>query len=173
MAVSFEGFPRIIDAAALRPGRWFVAADGLRPVLGLATAVMDGDEPVALTFSADRVETVEFAAAKISSLGGPFGTMEDDIVFTPGLTAGGPTLTAPTRRAFRSGSLLRLRSGDMGLGFGGPGGELVVVSLASGERAESFDLVFERWTISLRRGAAETVLGSFKPANPLSAHRRG
>ncbi|MDP3658589.1 hypothetical protein [Phenylobacterium sp.] len=173
MTVSFEGFPRTLDRAALRPGRWFVAAEGLRAVLCLATDVVDGPDQLALTFSATGVEAIEFTATPLSALAGPFGTLEDEIVFAPGLADGRPVLIAPTRRAFRSGSLLRLRSGDLGVGFAAPaGGDLVIVSLSTGLRADGFELVFERWSLSLRRGAAESLIGYFKPVANFADRRR-
>ena len=109
----------------------------------------------------------------ISNLSGPFGTVEDEVVFAPGLGEQRPLLIAPTRRSFRSGSLLRLKSGDLGMGFAAkPGGELVIVSLSTGEQAEGYDLVFDRWSLSLRRGAAETLIGYFKPPSPFADERR-
>ena len=164
MTVTFEGFPRTLERAALRPGRWFVAAEGLRPILCFATEVTEGDDTLVLTFGAPHVETVEFASVPLNSLTGPFATVEDEIVFAPGLSEGAPTLIAPTRRTFRSGSLLRLRSGDLGIGFvTSRNGEMAAASLTTGQRAEGFDLVFERWSLSLRRREAETLIGYFKP----------
>ena len=82
-------------------------------------------------------------------------------------------LVAPARRAFRSGSLLRLRSGDLGVGFAAPaGGELVIVSLTTGHQADGFELVFDRWSLLLRRGAAETLIGYMKPVANLADRRR-
>ncbi len=173
MSISFEGFPRVLDRSALRPGRWFVAAEGLRPILCFATEAMSAEDPIALTFGAPRVEAIDVVPALISSLSGPFGTVEDEVIFSPGMGDRGPMLVAPTRRAFRSGALLRLKSGDLGLGFSlKAGGELIVVSLTSGARAEGFDLVFDRWSLSLRRGAAETLIGYFKPAAPFADERQ-
>lgn len=174
MTVSFEGFPRTLERSALRPGRWFLAAEGLRPLLCLATDVMDGSDYVALTFSATGVEQLEFAVTTLGALAGPFSTVEDEVVFAPGAGDGRPMMVAPVRRAFRSGSLLRLRSGDLGVGFAAnPGGHLIIVSLNTGARAEAFDLVFERWTLSLRRGGAETLLGGFKPLQTFADRKRG
>lgn len=172
MTVLFEGFPRTLERTALRPGRWFVAAEGLRPILCFATEARDGDDVLALTFGAPHVETVEVVPAAIGALGGPFATVEDEIVFAPGLVEGAPTLIAPSRRTFKSGSLLRLRSGDLGIGFvASRNGEMVIVSLSTGQRAEGFDLVFERWSLSLRRGNAETLIGYFKPLHSISDRR--
>ncbi len=171
MVVTFEGFPRTLERSALRPGRWFVAADGLRPILCFATDVPDTDDTLALTFGAPRVELIDFAHIPLRQLAGPFATVEDEIVFAPGLTDR-TMLAAPTRRAFASGTLLRLRNGDLGIGFALKGGQPVIVSLATGERSEGFDLVFERWTLSVRRGGAEALIGAFRPLGSYGDERR-
>lgn len=173
MAVSFEGFPQVLERSALRPGRWFVAAEGLRPILCLATEVMDPKNPVALTFGSPRVEQVEVESELIAVLPGPFATVADEVVFTPGLGDHRPQLIAPTRRSLRNGCLLRLKSGDLGIAFTlKAGGELMIVSLSTGERAEAFDLVFDRWSLGLRRGATERLIGYFKPLSPFAEERR-
>jgi|GEM_PF-1109873 len=174
MSVYFEGFPRVLNRSALRPGRWFVATDGLRPILCFATEVVDPADPLALSFGAPKVEIIEVAPTLISGLSGPFATVEDEVVFAPGLSGEQrPLLIPPTRRSFRSGSLLRLLSGDLGIGFAPkPNAPLVIVSLSTGERADGFDLVFERWSLALRRGGKETLLGYFKPPSPFAAERR-
>ena len=173
MAISFEGFPRILERSALRPGRWFVAGDRGRALLGFVTEIVDGPDLIALTFVSGGVEQIDFAAVSLGALTPPFATVEDELVFAPGMAEGRPMLVAPARRAFRSGSLLRLKSGDLGLGFAaGPEAELAIVSLVSGQRAESFDLVFDRWSIRLRRGPAETLLGYFKPPLQTFGDRR-
>ncbi len=171
MIVSFEGFPRTLERSALRPGRWFVAADGLRPIICFVTAIAEGDDTLALTFSAPRVEQIDFAHAPLRGLSGPFATVEDEIVFAPGL--GERTmLAAPTRRAFPNGSLLRLRNGDLGIGFALKGGQAAIVSFATGERSEAYDLVFERWTLSVRRGGAESLIGAYRPLAGYADERR-
>jgi hypothetical protein len=174
MPVSFEGFPRTLNRSALRPGRWFVTGDGLRPLLCFGTELPDPADAMALTFSAPRPEAVEVQATLIAKMTGPFATVEDEVVFAPGLGVDQrPLLVTPSRRAFRPGSLLRLTSGDLGIGFEArPGGPLLIVSLTTGERVESFDLVFERWSLALRRGGRETVLGYFKPLSPFADERR-
>jgi hypothetical protein len=174
MSVSFEGFPRVLNRSALRPGRWFAAADGLRPVLCFATAVVDPANPIALVFSAPRVEIIEVTAVAISAMPNPFATVEDEVVFAPGLTGDqSPVLVAPSRRPFRSGSLLRLLSGDLGIGFSPKAGvPMIIVSLTTGERAEGFDLVFERWSLALRRGDKESLLGHFKTGATFAEERR-
>jgi len=173
MAVSFEGFPRVLERKALRAGRWFVAAEGVRPVLCLATEIEENNDRLVLTFRSTGVEVIEFAPSRVSSLNPPFCTVEDDIVFAPGLNERKPMLVTPGKRAFDNGSLLRLKSGDLGIGVTGKGGGLAIVSLTSGGQAEGFDLVFERWSLSLRRGATETLLGYFKPLAYLNERRRG
>jgi hypothetical protein len=172
MPVLFEGFPRAVPASALKPGRWVVAADGLRPLLCFVTDLTEGDEPMAVAFDTPAVETVSVAAVPVSALGELLGTVEDEVVFTPGLLAGSPILVAPARRALRNGVLVRLVSGDLGIVLHprrSP--EPAVVSLTTGERADGVDLVFERWSASLRRGGVATLLGQFKPA-PLFGERR-
>jgi hypothetical protein len=174
MTVSFEGFPRVLERSALRPGRWFAAADGLKALICLATDVEDGQDHLVLAFSPTGVEQLEVGVTTIGGLAGPFGTLEDEVVFAPGAGDGRPLLAAPVRRAFRSGSLLRLRNGDLGVGFAAnPGGHLIMVSLSTGQRAEAFDLVFERWSLSLRRGGVETLVGAFKPSPSLADRKRG
>lgn len=172
MGVSFEGFPRTLDRSALKPGRWFVAADGLRPVLCLATDILHKDEPLAVTFTAPKVETLEVEAVPHGIFAPPFASVEDDVVFAPGVGEQKPTLVAPVRRTVRHGSLARLRSGDLGIAFAPPGGGVAVVSLTSGLRSDGHDLVFERWSMMLRRGAVETLVGSFKPTPRLADDRR-
>ncbi len=86
------------------------------------------------------------------------------MVFTPGLAKETPQLAAPQRRPFRSGALLRLRNGDLGVGFATPPrATLVVVSLATGHRSEGYDLVFDRWSLFLRKAGAELLVGHFRP----------
>jgi len=163
MPVSFEGFPRVIDREAMKPGRWFVAADGARPLICFSTEEGEGGERMVLSFGTTRPETLDFAPATLQSLVGPLATLEHEVVFAPGLAGHSPQLTAPLRRPFRPGALLRLKSGDLGLGFAGPGGGLTAVSLLSGLRSEGYDLVFDRWTLSLRRGASELLIGAYRP----------
>ena len=164
MPVIFEGFPRVVDRDKLRAGRWFVAAEGARPLICFSTDEGgEAGERLILTFGTTRPETLEFATADLKSLTGPLATLEHELVFAPGLAAHSPQLTAPIRRPFRPGALLRLKSGDLGLGFAGAGGALTAVSLSSGLRAEGYDLVFDRWTLTLRRGGGELLIGAFRP----------
>jgi hypothetical protein len=164
MAVFFEGFSRVLEREALRPGRWFVAGEGARPLICFATEEGEGDERLILVFGSTRPELLDFAPTPLSKLTGPLATMEHELVFAPGLATQGPQIVAPMRRAFRSGALLRLRNGDLGVGFAAlNGGALTVISLATGYRAEGFDLVFDRWSLFLRRGASERLIGTFRP----------
>jgi hypothetical protein len=164
MPVQFEGFPRIVDREAMKPGRWFVAAEGARPLICFSTEEGgEAGERLILTFGATRPETLDFGPTTLKALTGPLATLEHELVFAPGLAGQSPQLTAPIRRPFRPGALLRLKSGDLGLGFAGAGGELIAVSLSSGLRAEGYDLVFDRWTLTLRRGGGELLIGAFRP----------
>lgn len=173
MPVTFEGFPRAAPASSLKPGRWVVAADGLRPLLCLMTDVVEMDEPLVIAFDTPAVETIEVLAVPLSTLAEPLGTVEDEMVFAPGMLAGAPVLVAPVKRSLRNGVLVRLASGDLGVVIHTRRSqEIAVVSLTTGEQAEAVDLVFERWSMKLRRGAAETLLGHFKPAGLFSDRRR-
>jgi hypothetical protein len=163
MPVTFEGFPRLVERDALKPGRWFVAAEGARPLICFSTEEGDGGDRIILTFGTTRPEVLNFAPAPLNTLEGPLATLEPEIVFAPGLAAGSPQLAAPLRRPFRPGALLRMRSGDLALGFAGPGGDLVAISLATGYRAVGYDLVFDRWTLSLRSRGHELLVGVFRP----------
>jgi hypothetical protein len=164
MPVTFEGFPRVVEREAMKAGRWFVAADGSRPLICFSTEEGgEGGERLILTFGTTRPETLDFAPTTLKVLAGPLATLEHEVVFAPGLAGHSPQLTAPVRRPFRPGALLRLKSGDLGLGFASVAGALTAVSLATGLRAEGYDLVFDRWTLSLRRGGAELLVGAFRP----------
>lgn len=173
MAVSFEGFPRTLQRSALRPGRWFVAADGNRPLLCLATNAEDVGERLAVVFTLPMAEQVEVVPVPLSVLLDPFATVEDEVVFAPGQSEGLPMLVPPVRRTLRPGALLRLANGDLGIGVAlKTSGDVVAVSLTSGLGSEAVDLVFERWSLSLRRGAAETRIGYYKPSHLYTERRR-
>lgn len=164
MPVYFEGFPRVVERAALKPGRWFVAAEGARPLICFSTEEGgDGDARLILTFGTTRPEALDFAPTSLKELTGPLATLEHELVFAPGLAGHSPQLIAPVRRPFRPGALLRMRSGDLALGFAGPSGGLIAVSLSTGLRVDGYDLVFDRWTLSLRRAGAELLVGAFRP----------
>lgn len=164
MSVSFEGFPRTLQRAALRAGRWFVAADGLQTLLCFATDVIDADERLAVVFGSSGPEKIEVVTVPIESLREPFGTVEDEVVFAPGQTEGLPMLVPIVRRTVRHGALLRLTNGDVGIGVVPKiSGKLMIVSLTSGQPSDRYELVFERWSLALRRREAETRLGYFKP----------
>ena len=163
MPVYFEGFPRVVDREALKPGRWFVAAEGARPLICFSTDEGEGADRVILTFGSTRPETLDCAPTLLKTLSGPLATLEHELVFAPGFAGHSPQLIAPVRRTYRAGSLLRLRNGDLGLAFAVEGGGLAMVSLSNGLRSEGVDLVFDRWTLSLRRGAQELLIGAFRP----------
>jgi hypothetical protein len=163
MAVKFEGFAKVVDRSALRPGRWVVAQVSRSAALCFVTAMGEGAERVMLTFRPTGVEEVRFAPMILAEIGGVLTSVEDEMVFAPGGGIQPLGLFAPTRRPFPSGALLRLSSGDLGIGYAGPRlDELNLVSLTTGEPAQGFDLVFERWSLSVRRGEAETFLGRFR-----------
>ncbi len=127
------------------------------------TDVGEGARRTILTFKPARVDELEFAPVPLAEMSGTFATIEDELVLAPGLGPEAARLIAPEKRPFLSGSLLRLSNGDMGMGYAdAAGGELVLVSLSTGERAQGFDLVFDRWSMSLRRGASERMVGFFK-----------
>lgn len=165
MAVLFLGFPRVLARQALRPGRWFQASTGKAPVLGLVTDVGEGEDALAVTFQPARVDQIEFVATRLRDISGVTATVEDDLVFAPGEALDKPHLMAPAKRSFFAGSLVRLKNGDLGVGFaaGEESRELVLISLNSGLRCEGFDLVFERWSLSLQRGDAVQLVGRFRP----------
>ena len=85
------------------------------------------------------------------------------MVFAPGEGAEKLRLMAASKKPFPSGALLRLTNGDMGVGFAEKlNGELLIVSLSSGLQCDGFDLVFDRWSLSLRRGDHQALVGYFK-----------
>jgi len=102
-----------------------------------------------------------FGTGGVGATGSPVSNPAS--VFAPGLAGHSPQLTAPVRRPFRPGALLRLKSGDLGLGFAGAEGALTAVSLSTGLKSEGYDLVFDRWTLSLRRAGGELLVGAFRP----------
>lgn len=166
MAVYFEGFPRVLDRSALKPGRWFMAAIQRAPLLCFSTDVELDGKPVVLTFRFGKQDHMEFAPSYLEEIEGVLTTVEDDLVFSPGESAEKLQLAAPSRRIFPSGALLRLSNGDLGMGFVTRISRgVIVISLTTGLRSEGFDLVFDRWSLSLRRGQAHAALGHFRAAN--------
>jgi hypothetical protein len=165
MSVLFIGFPRVLTRLALRPGRWFQATSGKSPLLGLVTDVGEGEDALVVAFQPARMDQVEFSSPRLREITGATATIEDDLIFAPGEALEKPHLMAPTKRSFFAGSLVRLRNGDLGVGFAAGEGqrELMLISLNSGMRCEGFDLVFERWSLSLQRGDSVELVGRFRP----------
>ena len=166
MAVAFEGFPRLLARTVLRPGRWFASQSGYTPMLGFMTSVGEGENALILGFRAGKLDRLEFATLRLRDLPGTFSSVEDELVFAPGEISSLPRLVVPLKRPFVSGSLMRLKNGDIGIGFAEQsGGPLVLISLATGEICEGFDMVFDRWSLSLRRGGEVGLIGTFRPSS--------
>ena len=162
MAVFFEGFPRVLERSALKPGRWFMASMERTPLLCFSTDAELDDRPIVLSFRLAKPEKIEFTPTFLGEITGLLTTVEDDIVFRPGDGAGRLELAAPTKRPFPSGALLRLRNGDLGIGFMTRISRgVTVISLSTGLRSEGFDLVFDRWSLSLRRAGEQASIGRF------------
>jgi hypothetical protein len=119
MAVRFEGFARVVDRSALRPGRWIGAAIGHTAALCFATAIGEGAARVLLTFRPSRVEEIQFAPLGLSEITGALTSIEDDIVFSAGAGSQPVQLLVASHRAIASGALLRLSNGDLGIGYAG------------------------------------------------------
>ena len=118
-----------------------------------------------LMFGLSKIDSLEFKTARLPSLTGPFSTVEDEMVFAPGEGAEKLRLQAASKKPFPSGSLLRLTNGDMGVGFAEKlNGELLIISLSSGLECEGFDLVFDRWSLTVRRANHEALIGHFRGA---------
>jgi hypothetical protein len=163
MAVFFEGFPRVLDRSALKPGRWFLASLQRSALLCFSTDVEMDDKPVVLTFRTAKPEQIEFSPYFLDELTGQFTTVEDDLIFSPGESPEKLQLASPSKRSFPSGALLRLRNGDLGVGFMTRISRgVTVISLSSGAKTDGFDLVFDRWSLSLRRGGTQTMIGHFR-----------
>jgi hypothetical protein len=163
MPVHFEGFPRVVAAKALKPGRWFTASTSYGPQLCMRTAVGEDDNALVVMFGLGRTDTVDFRTMRLAAIPSPLTTVEDDVVFAPGEGAEKLRLMAAVKKPFPSGSLLRLSNGDMGIGFAEKlHGQLLIVSLTSGLECEGFDFVFDRWSLMLRRGGHSALVGHFK-----------
>ena len=170
MPVQFEGFPHVLVPKALKPGRWFTATGPRGAVICLMTDVGEDAAATVISFRASNVDGLDVSPMTVADLSGVFATVEDDLVFAPGEGSKALRLMTPSRRSFLSGSLLRLANGDLGVGYANRlGGELQLISLSSGMKCEGYELVFERWSLSLRRGEAESLIGMFKPPSALSA----
>lgn len=169
MPVLFNGFPRLIDRRSLRPGRWFLSPGPSGSAVCMTTAIGLGPAARVISFTLGRLDHLEFRTHAVSALPSPLQTIEDDLVFTPG-DGERPKLAAAHRRPFLSGSLLRLSNGEMGVGFAeAVGGRVHLVSLQTGAEAEGYDLAFERWSLSIRRGGEEGLVGRFRGEPRLSA----
>ena len=84
MAVFFEGFPRVLDRSALKPGRWFLASVQRAPLLCFSTDAEIEEKPIVLTFRIGKPEQIEFAPYFLDEITGLITTVEDDLVFGPG-----------------------------------------------------------------------------------------
>jgi hypothetical protein len=116
MAILFEGFPRVLDRTALKPGRWFLASAQRSPIVCFSTEILQDEKPIVFTFRVTKPDVLEFAPCFLEEIPGALTTVEDDLVFSPGDAAAGKLqLASPARRALPSGALLRLRNGDLGL----------------------------------------------------------
>jgi hypothetical protein len=163
MTTTFLGFPRLIDRRGLKPGRWFLCGDKGAVALCMLTAIGGDLDALVIALSLGRADALEFRTLRLGAVVGPAATVEDELVFTPGEAPERLRPPLPTKRPFPSGSLLRLSSGDMGVGFAETlNGRLFVVSLTPGLDSEGFDLVFERWSLSLRRGSQSALFGHFR-----------
>jgi hypothetical protein len=163
MPIHFTGFPRPLLPRALKPGRWFMAGASQGAHLCMLTAIGGEVNALVLMFALGKADTVDFRTQRLPNLTGPFTTVEDDVVFEPGEGGEKLRLAAALKKPFPSGSLLRLADGDMGVGFAEKlQGQLFIVSLSTGESHEAFDLVFDRWSLSLRRGDRQALVGHFK-----------
>jgi hypothetical protein len=164
MPVRFEGFPRLLERGALRAGRWFVVAGPRNAAVCFATDIGAGAARTILTFRPAKLDGLDFLPLPLAELPGTLTTLEDELVLSPGEGPRALRLFAPSKRPFLSGSLLRLRDGELGIGYADrSGGELVLVSLTTGAQADGFELVFDRWSLSLRRGDTEQLVGAFRP----------
>ncbi len=163
MPIRFEGFSRVLAPKGLKPGRWFMASSTFGPQLCMMTEIGGEANALVLMFGLGKVDAVDFRTNRLPNLDQPFTTVEDDVVFEAGEGLEKLRLTAAGKKPFPSGSLLRLANGDMGLGFAERlKGDLFVVSLTSGSVCEGFELAFDRWSLSLRRGDRRALVGHFR-----------
>lgn len=163
MPVLFSGFSRVIEPRALKPGRWFVAGTVHGTQLCMLTAIGAEHNSLVVMFGLGKLDQIDFRTQRMGALSGPFSTVEDEMTFVPGEGAEKPRLHAALKKPFPSGSLLRLADGDMGVGFADSfNGKLIIVSLSTGLEREGFDLVFDRWSLTLRRNSHEALVGAFR-----------
>ena len=104
-----------------------MAAEGARPLICFSTEEGgEAGERLILTFGATRPETLDFATTALKTLTGPLATLEHELVFAPGIASHSHGELDAVEAA-----LLRLKSGDLGLGFASTGGALTAVSLSA------------------------------------------
>jgi hypothetical protein len=162
MALLFEGFPRKLAPASLKPGRWFATSHKYEAKVCVMTDAVDGETPIVLVFGQYRAQHLEFQPVLLKDLTETLLTVDCDIVFAPAGPAGRLALPMPSRRTSPQGALLQLHGGEYGIGVSGPGGGFTAVSLVSGQVVEAYDLAFDHWSLTLRRGAVEMVLGIYE-----------
>jgi hypothetical protein len=173
MALLFEGFPRKLAPASLKPGRWFATSHKYEAKVCVMTDASDGDNPIVLAFGQYRAQHLDFTPVLLKDLTETLLTIDCDIVFAPAGPAGRLALPLPSRRTSPHGALLQLSGGEFGIGVGGPGGGFTAVSLVSGQVAPAYDLAFDHWSLTLRRGAMEMTLGAYETDARRSARMTG
>lgn len=173
MALLFEGFPRLLDPSALRPGRWFATSYKLETRVCVMTDAAEDGVPIALAFGQHKAQHIEFEPVLVRDLTETLLTLDCDIVFAPTGPPGTLPLPLPSRRKSPHGALLHLTGGEFGIGIAARGGRFTAVSLSSGHIAERYDLAFDTWSLTLRRGALETVMGVYEPEGRRLARAAG
>lgn len=163
MALVFEGFPRLLEPSSLKPGRWFATSFKGETRVCVMTDAAEDRIPIALAFGQHRAQHIEFEPVLLRDFTETLLTLDCDIVFAPAGPAGRLPLPLPSKRKAPHGALLHLAGGEFGIGVAGRGGRFTAVSLTSGHIAERFDLAFDHWSLTLRRGALETVMGVYEP----------
>lgn len=163
MALVFEGFPRLLEPSALKPGRWFATSYKLETRVCVMTDAAEDGVPIVLAFGQHKAQHVEFEPVLLKDLTETLLTLDCDIVFAPAGPAGRMALPVPSKRKSPHGALLHLTGGEFGIGIAARGGRFTAVSLASGHIAERYDLAFDSWSLTLRRGTLETLMGVYEP----------
>jgi hypothetical protein len=173
MALLFEGFPHLLDPAALKPGRWFATSYRYEPRVCVMTEVSEDSSPIVLAFSQNRPECVDFSPILLRDLQERLLSLDYDIVFAPAGPGGRAPLPLPSRRAKPHGALLQLPGGDYGIGVSGRNGGFTAVSLSTGRVVEVHYLAFDHWSLTLRRGAMELCLGAYESEARRAARAAG